>query len=108
MIWQTDLVKLLGVYKFHRGEILSYWVRPTTADVGIRAFGLNPNDLVSELTIGMQSILLDGDQDINSLTRKVARWEVSHPGDLDILVKSLYKDKIRLKFIDNLCDIKIL
>jgi len=65
---------------------LSYWVRPTTADIGIRAFGKNANDLVKEMTIGMQSILLAENQDLNSITRKTARWEVVHDGDLEILV----------------------
>tara|TARA_B100001778_G_scaffold108011_1_gene88433 strand:- start:528 stop:995 length:468 start_codon:yes stop_codon:yes gene_type:complete len=65
---------------------LSYWVRPTTADIGIRAFGKNANDLVKEMTIGMQSILLAENQDLNSIKRKTARWEVSHNGDLEILV----------------------
>ena len=77
---------LLGVCKFRRGEFLSYWVRPTTADIGIRAFGKNANDLVKEMTIGMQSILLAENQDLNSITRKTARWEVMHDGDLEILV----------------------
>ena len=65
---------------------MSYWVRPTTADIGIRAFGKNANDLVKEMTIGMQSILLAEHQDLNSITRKTARWEVVHDGDLEILV----------------------
>ena len=65
---------------------MSYWVRPTTADIGIRAFGLNPNDLLREMTIGMQSILLADKQDLNAITRSVARWEVSHEGDPDIPV----------------------
>ena len=104
MTWRIGLAKLLGAYKYHRGEVLSYWVRPTTADVGIRAFGLNQNDLISELTRGMQSILLDGDQDVNALTRKVARWEVSHSGDLDILVikwldEVLYRAEVHDEFL---------
>ena len=65
---------------------MSYWVRPTTADIGIRAFGKNANDLVKEMTIGMQSILLAENQDLNSIKRKTARWEVSHNGDIEILV----------------------
>ena len=65
---------------------MSYWVRPTTADIGIRAFGKNANDLVKEMTIGMQSILLAENQDLNSITRKTARWEVVHDGALEILV----------------------
>ena len=65
---------------------MSYWVRPTTADVGIRAFGKNRNDLLREMTLGMQSILLAANQDVNSIQRKVARWEISHDGDLDIMI----------------------
>ena len=79
-------MKSLGVYKFLRGDILSCWVRPTTADIGIRAFGKNANDLLKEMTVGMQSILLASNQDLNSITRKTARWEVSHEGDVEILV----------------------
>ena len=83
---------------------MSYWVRPTTADVGIRAFGTNQNDLLREITIGMQSILLAGNQDINSLTRKVARWEVSHEGDSDILIvkwldEVLYRSEVHDEFL---------
>ena len=74
---------------------MSYWVRPTTADIGIRAFGKNANDLVKEMTIGMQSILLAENQDLNSIKRKTARWEVSHNGDLEILV---------VKWLDEACN----
>ena len=79
-------MRLLGVCKFHRGEFLSYWQRPTTADIGIRAFGLNQNDLLRELTLGMQSILIADDQDVNSITRTTKQWEVNHVGDVEILV----------------------
>ena len=36
---------------------MSFWVRPTTADIGIRAFGRNKNDLLKEMTNGMQSLV---------------------------------------------------
>ena len=83
---------------------MSYWVRPTTADIGIRAFGRNANDLLKEMTIGMQSILLAGDQDLNSITRKTARWEVSHDGDIEILVvkwldEVLYRCEVHDEFL---------
>ena len=83
---------------------MSYWVRPTTADVGIRAFGQNQNDLLMEMTRGMQSILLAGNQDLNSLTRKAARWEVSHEGDLEIMVvkwldEVLYRSEVHDEFL---------
>ena len=77
---------MLGAYKYHRGEFVSYWQRPTTADIGIRAFGLNQNDLLRELTLGMQSILIEKGQDTNSVTRNTQQWEVNHDGDIEILV----------------------
>jgi len=104
MTWQTDWVRLLGVSRFHRGDCLSYWVRPTTADVGIRAFGKNQNDLLREMTLGMQSILLAGNQDVNSIQRKVARWEVSHDGDFDIMIvkwldEVIYRAEVHEEFL---------
>ena len=65
---------------------MSYWQRPTTADIGIRAFGMNANDLLKELTLGMQSIIVSSEQDLNSKTRNARYWEVKHEGDLEILV----------------------
>ena len=83
---------------------MSYWVRPTTADVGIRAFGKNRNDLLREMTLGMQSILLAGDQDVNPIQRKVARWEISHDGDFDILIvkwldEVIYRAEVHEEFL---------
>ena len=83
---------------------MSYWVRPTTADVGIRAFGKNQNDLLREMTLGMQSILLAGSQDVNSIQRKVARWEISHEGDFDIMIvkwldEVIYRAEVHEEFL---------
>ena len=83
---------------------MSYWVRPTTADVGIRAFGKNRNHLLREMTLGMQSILLAPNQDVNSIQRKVARWEISHDGDFDILIvkwldEVIYRAEVHEEFL---------
>ena len=83
---------------------MSFWIRPTTADIGIRAFGRNQNDLLREMTLGMQSILLDDDNDLNSLTRKAARWEVLHDGDVEILVvkwldEVLYRAEVHNEYL---------
>lgn len=83
---------------------MSFWIRPTTADIGIRAFGRNQNDLLREMTLGMQSILLDDDNDLNSLTRKAARWEVLHDGDVEILVvkwldEVLYRAEVNNEYL---------
>ena len=83
---------------------MSFWIRPTTADIGIRAFGRNQNDLLREMTLGMQSILLDDDNDLNSLTRKAGRWEVLHDGDVEILVvkwldEVLYRAEVNNEYL---------
>ena len=83
---------------------MSYWVRPTTADVGIRAFGRNMNDLLKEMTNGMQSIVIAKGQDLNSIQRKTARWEVAHDGNRDILIvkwldEVLYRNEVHDEFL---------
>ena len=83
---------------------MGYWVRPTTADIGIRAFAKNRNELLREMTIGMQSIVLEGKQDINSLTRKTGRWEVFHDGSFEILIvkwldEILYRSEVYNEFL---------
>lgn len=83
---------------------MSYWVLPTTADIGIRAFGRNKNDLLREITLGMQSILLQNNQDLNAITRITGRWEVSHDGDSDLLVikwldEVLYRAEVYDEFL---------
>ena len=83
---------------------MSFWILPTTADIGIRAFGRSQNDLLREMTLGMQSILLDDDNDLNSLTRKSARWEVLHDGDAEILVvkwldEVLYRAEVHNEYL---------
>jgi len=57
-----------------------------------------------EMTRGMQSILLVGNQDLNALTRKAARWEVSHEGDLEIMIvkwldEVLYRSEVHDEFL---------
>ena len=37
---------------------MSWWIMPTTADIGIRAFSSSINGAIREVTLGMQSILL--------------------------------------------------
>ena len=37
---------------------MSWWIIPTTADIGIRAFSSSINGAIREVTLGMQSILL--------------------------------------------------
>ena len=57
---------------------MSWWILPTTADIGIRAFSSSPSDLLREVTFGLQSIQLseeDNDQ-INTIIRHSGQWSV--------------------------------
>ena len=44
----------------------------------------------------------------NEISYNNSIYELLYYGNLNILIKSLNKDKIHLKLIDNLCEIKIL
>ena len=86
---------------------MSHWVRPTTADIGIRAFARNEAELFREVTLGMQSILIADGFDTNKLSRKSARWEVhANVSDDLLLVKwldeVLYKAEVHNQFLIDL------
>ncbi len=57
---------------------MSWWILPTTADIGIRAFSSNVADLIKEMTIGLQSIQLSDEQtyEINSLNIHTGQWSI--------------------------------
>ena len=57
---------------------MSWWILPTTADIGIRAFSSNVADLIKEMTIGLQSIQLSDEQtyEINSLNIHTGHWSI--------------------------------
>lgn len=60
---------------------MSSWPRPTTADIGLRAFAASPSRLMNEATIGMQDILLSGEaqKSINKLIRHTSQWQIVSP-----------------------------
>ena len=60
---------------------MSSWPRPTTADIGLRAFASNPSRLFSEATLGMQEILLSESaiKTMNVHIRHSAQWQISAP-----------------------------
>lgn len=64
---------------------MSWWIMPTTADVGIRAFAATKESAMQEVTLGMQSILLSekGEQELASLTRHTGEWGVDMANSLD-------------------------
>ena len=64
---------------------MSAWPRPTTADIGLRAFASNPSRLFTEATLGMQNILLSqsAQKSLNSHVRHSAQWQISAPVEND-------------------------
>lgn len=60
---------------------MSAWPRPTTADIGLRAFAANQGRLISEATLGMQNILLSNkaQREINTHIRHSAQWQITAP-----------------------------
>ena len=62
---------------------MSWWILPTTADIGIRAFSSSPERAIAEATMGMQSIQMSelGTASANSLPRNTGTWVVSMGGD---------------------------
>jgi SHS2 domain-containing protein len=64
---------------------MSWWIMPTTADVGIRAFALTKESAIQEVTLGMQSILLSekGEQELQGLARHTGEWGVEMANSLD-------------------------
>lgn len=56
---------------------MSWWIFPTTADVGIRSFSNSIEGIIRETTIGIQEYqLLEPIQELNSLVRHNATWAI--------------------------------
>jgi SHS2 domain-containing protein len=62
---------------------MSHWPRPTTADIGLRAFSNSPNNLMVEAALGMQNILMTKDSinELNNHIRHNSQWNVSIESD---------------------------
>ncbi|MCS5533275.1 MAG: archease [Candidatus Poseidoniaceae archaeon] len=62
---------------------MSYWPRPTTADIGLRAFSNSQNNLMMEAALGMQSILMneESNRKLNNHIRHNSQWNVSIDSD---------------------------
>ena len=57
---------------------MSWWILPTTADIGIRAFSSNAVGAITECVLGLQSIQLEdkNPESLNNLTRFNGVWAV--------------------------------
>ena len=79
---------------------MSYWPRPTTADIGLRAFSNSENNLMIEAALGMQNILLDDESNsnINKHLRHNSQWNVS----IDCEEDEFFYDLLLLKWLDEI------
>ncbi len=93
---------------------MSWWVLPTTADVGIVCFGMSPSRVMEEAALGLQNILLS-DEAIGSLDsniRHTSRWSVEiTEGREDLtlvrwLEEVLYQSEVNRQFLVD-CQVKI-
>ena len=57
---------------------MSWWILPTTADIGVRAFSSSPEGTIVECVLGLQSIQIsDKSPDaLNHLTRSTGVWTI--------------------------------
>ncbi len=65
---------------------MSWWVMPTTADIGFRAFSSSPGGLLREAALALQGIQMSerGAELLNGHIRHVGEWAVAVPtGDLE-------------------------
>jgi len=96
---------------------MSAWPRPTTADIGLRAFASSPSRLFTEVTKGMQDILLSESalKSMNSHVRHTAQWQISAPCDdekqWDLLLvqwleEVLYRSEVKQQWLVD-CQISI-
>ena len=62
---------------------MTWWVLPTTADIGIRAFATDVEGALSDAALGLQSIQLNGESDIDPSDLETSEdvWEIEIPGD---------------------------
>ena len=60
MLWRIESMNSLGTCASRSGDgFVSWWVSPTTADTGIRAFESSRMQLFATVLEGMQSMILD-------------------------------------------------
>jgi SHS2 domain-containing protein len=88
---------------------MSSWLRPTTADIGLRSFAASFERLFEETSYGMQNYLIDSNsaKQIPSLIHHSSVWNVSIPLHEEmntiLLVKwleeVLYQDEVERKWM---------
>ena len=85
---------------------MSWWLWPTTADVGIRAFANSPSHLIDEVIHGMQNIVLSNSDTVFDENLIIGEIEWNHPIDrsfdrliVRILEEVLYVSEVHNRWI---------
>ena len=85
---------------------MSWWLWPTTADVGIRAFANSPSHLIDEVIHGMQNIVLSNSDTVFDENLIIGEIEWNHPIDrsfdrliVRILEEVLYVSEVHSRWI---------
>lgn len=96
-------MKLNGNFKSVIGDQMSWWLWPTTADVGIRAFSNSPSSLIDEVIHGMQNIVLSDSNVTFDQNTIIGDIEWNHPIDrsLDRLIVKILEEVLYLSEVDN-------
>ena len=82
---------------------MSWWLWPTTADVGIRAFSSSPSLLIDEVIHGMQNIVLSNSHtkyDDNTIIGEI-EWNYPIDRSLDRLMVRILEEVLYLSEVQN-------
>ena len=82
---------------------MSWWLWPTTADVGLRAFSSNPSLLIDEVINGMQNIVLSKSEITYDKNSIIGDIEWNHPIDrtLDRLIVRILEEVLYISEVYN-------
>ena len=74
--------QVIGESQVPRVVSMSWWIFPTTADVGIRSFSNTLESIIRETTLGIQEYqLLVPISELNSIARQTSTWAVPIIGE---------------------------
>jgi SHS2 domain-containing protein len=91
---------------------MSWWILPTTADVGLVVFSSSLPRLCEEMVYGLQSILIAEDSSLDGLVRSTSTWRVEATPDREDLTlvrwleEVLYQCEVEQRFLVD-CQIHI-
>lgn len=96
-------MKLNGNFKLVIGDQMSWWLWPTTADVGVRAFANSPSLLIDEVINGMQNIVLTNSDTTFDDNLIIGEIEWNHPNDrsLDRLIVRILEEVLYISEVQN-------